>query len=132
MRFDTTSVYENDIKRLSKKLPNLKKDICAEFKGKTIDEILAKKYLLQDAGNYKTIKVRIANSQQNKGKSNGFRLIILVDRISETVTFLKLYSKVSVDAKENVSKKEVREFLKIFKKERVSKKLNLIEIDSYS
>lgn len=131
MEFKTTTTYEEDLKKLSRKLPTIKKDICKEFRNKSIEEIFAKKYCLHDSGNHKVIKIRIANSEQSKGKSSGFRIIVIVDKVNATVTFIALFSKASGYKTDNLPKEELRRRIKSYKNDVLSMKLTLIKIEEY-
>lgn len=90
-------------------------------------KFLQKKYVLRDSGIAKVLKVRIANSEQNKGKSAGFRLILIADKRTSEVTFLNVFAKTGVDAKDNISKDELKACLSSYKIEKKSK--TLIELD---
>jgi len=73
LAFRTTRQFEKDIKRLSKRYRLLFDDLVP-----IVDEIKAGQCigtLLAEVSNFTALKVRIANTSINKGKSSGFRLI---------------------------------------------------------
>lgn len=125
--FKSTSTFLDNFDKLSQKHPTIRKDIVNEFCHLTFDEIFSKKYILKDSGVAKILKVRVANSEQNKGKSAGFRIIVLVDKNKKQVTFLNIFSKTGTDGKDNIDKEELKDCLTIFKSE--NKNGTLIELD---
>lgn len=126
--FKSTSIFLNNIDKLSQKYPTLRKDLADEFCPLTFNEIFSKKYVLKDSGVAKILKVRVANSEQNKGKSSGFRIILIVDKNKEEVTFLNIFSKTGTEGKDNIDKEELKDCLSVFKSE--NKAGSLIELDS--
>jgi len=118
MKFLATSEFINCIQHLIKKYPTIQTDICKELSNLSFEEIFAKKYVLKDSGNYKILKVRISNTQQNKGKSAGFRLILFLNKSNEEVCFLYIFSKIGSEGKDNISPQEIKIFMNILKNER--------------
>ena len=86
----TTSLFERNIRRLSKNFPRIKKDLLPLleqleneiFEGDLLQEIQALVY-----------KVRVGSIDQKKGKRGGFRLIYYIDEIKETVYLAAIYAK---------------------------------------
>lgn len=130
MLFKASSFYSDNLSSLLKKYPTVQKDISNEFDGLTFQEIFQKKYILKDSGDHKILKIRIANSEQNKGKSAGFRLIAVLDRKKELIVFIAIYPKVGNQGKDNLSKEELKDCLNTYKKE--AKTDTLTEIDLFS
>ncbi|WP_123901197.1 hypothetical protein [Flavobacterium davisii] len=98
-----------------------------EFSGLSFEDIFAKKYVLKDSGIAKILKIRIANSEQNKGKSSGFRILLIADSRTSEVIFLNIFAKTGTDGKDNIGREELKECLSIYKSE---KKANtLVELD---
>lgn len=118
MKFLATSEFINCIQHLIKKYPTIQTDICKELSNLSFEEIFAKKYVLKDSGNYKILKVRISNTQQNKGKSAGFRLILFLNKSNEEVCFLYIFSKIGPEGQDNISPQEIKIFMNILKNER--------------
>ncbi|WP_321437317.1 hypothetical protein [uncultured Bacteroides sp.] len=69
------------------------KDICKEFKEKPIEEIRINRDMIISEDKFTIIKLRLPNSGQNLSKKNGFRLIYLVHKQNDEVTFLYIYPK---------------------------------------
>ena len=123
----STSIFLKNFEKLVQHYPSLKKDLAEEFKNFDIDVIFAKKYVLKDSGMVKILKVRIANSEQNKGKSAGFRIILIVDKRKNELVFLTIFAKTGTLGRENIDKEELKDCLVIYKDEH--KNNLLIDLD---
>lgn len=104
-----TNEFENELYRLSKKSRNIRADvepIIAEIqKGNFVGDRLS-----GFGVNYFVYKVRVKNSNIQKGKSAGYRLIYLVE--SETnVVLLTIYSK---SEREDITTNEINAILAEF------------------
>ena len=88
--------FVRQTKKYIKKIPNLKEDILA-----CIKNLNKQKKIHLGNGIF---KIRLSPSAFNKGKSNAFRLIILVVEIKKIITPIAFYFKGDRDA---VSKKEI-------------------------
>jgi mRNA-degrading endonuclease RelE of RelBE toxin-antitoxin system len=100
-----TSIFEKQLKRLSKKYPLLDVEVnnlINELKQGELPGNLV-------PGTLGARKVRISNKDSNKGKSGGFRLLYYFITDDEEIYLLALYSK-SED--ENYSDAQIREILK--------------------
>lgn len=84
-----TSYFKRVIRNVSRKYPHLKQDINPVIKQLQTGELLGD--LIPNIG-YSVYKVRIKNSDNNKGKSAGYRMIYYVKQ-QEGITLLSLYSK---------------------------------------
>lgn len=118
MKFLATSEFINCLQYLIKKYPTIQTDICNELSSLSFEEIFAKKYVLKDSGNYKILKVRISNAQQNKGKSAGFRLILFLNKLTTEVCFLYIFPKVGPEGKDNISPQDIKILMNNLKNER--------------
>lgn len=127
LKFQSTSVFQTSLKKLLNNYKTIQSDLTLEFSNLTFEEIFARQYVLKDSGVAKILKVRIANSEQNKGKSSGFRVILIADGRTSEVTFLNIFAKTGTDGKDNIDKEELKECLSIFKNE--NKLKALIELD---
>ena len=58
--------------------------------------------------NNNVLKVRVANSDTNSGKSNGYRLIYYAVKNDGTIYLLTIYHKKD---KENITNKEIQELI---------------------
>ena len=91
-------LYLKALKKLSKKYRNINSDI---------EDFLLNLSSLDDLGielKNNTYKVRIANSDKNRGKSAGYRLITYVKVIENEIHLIYIYDKSSL---ENVTEKEL-------------------------
>lgn len=69
------------------------KDICKEFKNKPIEEIRINIDMVLNEDKFTIIKLRLPNSGQRLSKKDGFRLIYLVHKLKDEITFLYIYPK---------------------------------------
>ena len=108
MNFSGFDVYEGEhftkeLKRLSKKYKNIKKD-CKAF----VDSIEDTSSLGVDMGGG-LYKARIANSDKNKGKSAGYRLISYIKVIESEIWLVHIYDKSEL---ENITENKLDEIVK--------------------
>jgi mRNA-degrading endonuclease RelE of RelBE toxin-antitoxin system len=103
-----TSLFEKLLKDLSKNF----RSITSDLDGFT-DALDDKSKLGINLGN-NVYKARIANSDKNKGKSAGYRLISYLKLENETITYIYIYDKSQL---ENISEEKldkiVMEMLKV-------------------
>lgn len=92
-----------EIKKLSKSnsYSNIKKDICKQ----NIGDLVKKSVILYSEDNFKVFKCRISNSNNSKGKSGGYRL--LVAQINNNYILLKIYHKTGPSGQENISENDL-------------------------
>ncbi|MFD2941331.1 hypothetical protein [Flavobacterium notoginsengisoli] len=128
LKFQSTSTFQESLKKLSTNYKTIKLDITQEFTDLSFEEIFSKKYVLKDSGVVKILKVRIANSEQGKGKSSGFRMLLIADKRTSEVVFLNIFAKTGSDGKDNIDKEELKDCLVIYKKEKQTN--TLVELDS--
>src|SRR6218665_2204096 len=128
LKFQSTSTFQESLKKLSTNYKTIKLDITQEFTDLSFEEIFSKKYVLKDSGVVKILKVRIANSEQGKGKSSGFRMLLIADKRTSEVVFLNIFAKTGTDGKDNIDKEELKDCLVIYKKEKQTN--TLVELDS--
>ncbi len=84
-----THEFKRDLRKLNKKYPSLRKDLDAFIQTLNAGELLGD---LIPQISYPVYKVRIKNSDNNKGKSAGYRIIYYV-QIPDSVVLITLYSK---------------------------------------
>lgn len=96
----TVSTFESELKALSKRYKSIKSDY------KRLLEILSKSnpkdiavYLGKDC-----YKLRLKNSDNNKGKSSGYRIVYLCIEEDLNIVLLSIYSKNDLP---NISEKEI-------------------------
>ena len=90
MNFETSELFSKQLKKLAKKYKSIKKDLL-EFMNE-FDKIH------QNAISIKTniFKVRLKNSDKNKGKSAGYRVYYYL-KIDEKVFLLTIYDKSEIE-----------------------------------
>ena len=73
---------------------SLHKEICDFFdEYKEFNDVWNKSYMLFEHKEVRINKIRLENQLQNSGKSGGFRIIMMCDKRSSTVTLLYVYPK---------------------------------------
>ena len=122
-----TSRFSKELSKLRKKYKNIVDDIKSEFQGKTFIDLFNRNYRIQDAGNYRVIKHRVANSHNQSGKSGGYRIYYIANLVEEKITFLTIYPKSNNLGKENLDKNSLRAIINEYKEENSEK--TLVEID---
>jgi len=95
-------LYKKAIKKLSKIYRNIESDVKSFLKS------INKKEDLGIELKSNVFKVRIANSDKNKGKSAGYRLISYLAIIENELHLLYIYDKSKLT---NVTEKEIDEFI---------------------
>lgn len=108
MNFSGFDIYESEhfakeLKRLSKKYKNIKKD-CKVF----VDLIDNESSLGVDMGGG-LYKARVANSDKNRGKSAGYRLISYIKVIESEIWLVHIYDKSEL---ENITENKLDEIMK--------------------
>jgi len=96
----------------------------------SFEEIWGMNYHLRSLGNSKLSKIRLPNSTMQKGKSGGFRLIILLDKKKECVNLLFVYPKVGPNKRNTIQDNEEIKFLKSFRAELKEKKLEKVTLNN--
>lgn len=84
-----TSEFKRDLRKLNKKYPSLRKDLDAFIQTLNSGELVGD--LIPQVG-CQIYKARIKNSDNNKGKSAGYRVIYYV-QIPNHLILITLYSK---------------------------------------
>ena len=82
--------FQKDIKQLAKKHPNIQKDLECLFEILSQGNIIGTKLQNFNANLY---KVRLKSSDNNKGKSGGFRIIYEVKKSLFIIRLIEIYSK---------------------------------------
>ena len=106
MQFIITEHFKKQLKPLLKKYRSLKGDIIRE-----LYEFDRRRAISLGHGTY---KVRVSSSDLRKGKSGGFRVIVLVIEIDTLITPLTIYFK---GDREDISKEEIMFHAAIIQKE---------------
>ena len=100
------NAFRKDIKDFAKHYPSVKEDVR-----RVIQQLQEAPYLGKViVGGKGARKIRVDNSDQNKGRSGSYRLIYyVVDQPSKTISLLTMYAK---NDREDIPAKEVLRLLK--------------------
>lgn len=96
MRIITTKHFENQLNSISKKYRNASRDVLKALE--TFDKESAQ-YL-----GARMYKIRVRSADMNKGKSSGFRLIVLCVEVASLLVPITLYQKSN---QENITESEL-------------------------
>lgn len=104
-----TPKFEKDLKKLGKKDRGIGDDIEPVLEGIERGEIHGKTIpmSLKDDNNM-AIKIRVASTSRNMGKSGAYRLICYAEKEDGKVYLLTIYSK---NERENITNKEILELI---------------------
>lgn len=95
--FYATSSFIGRVKRLKKVrrgvYSSVEEDVKAAFSGQDIESVRANRDMILMVDQLLVIKLRLPDTSQRLSKKDGYRLIYLVSKISETVVFLDIYPK---------------------------------------
>jgi len=97
-----TPEFIKNLKTLKKKYKNIKNDVL-----ELANELEKNPTIGTDLGN-NTFKIRIKNSDNNKGKSAGYRIITYCINDIKEVSLVTIYSK---SEKENILELELKELI---------------------
>ncbi len=95
--------FKKNIKSLNKKYKNIKSDIES-----LAIELIKNPYIGTELGN-NTYKIRIKNTDNNKGKSAGYRIITYIVDEDNKIFLVSIYSKSEQD---NILDIELQELIK--------------------
>lgn len=133
IHFLSISYFSNRIEALLKVkrgvYKNITNEISREFKGRTIEEIRNNRDMILLTADEIVIKLRLPDKKQRLSKKDGYRLIYLVSKISETVVFLDIYPKNGPSQQLDISDKDLAILLEKFAEEEQNQSLIDYEID---
>ena len=133
IHFLSISFFRNRIESLLKVkrgvYKNVSNEISREFKGRTIEEIRNNRDMILLTADDIVIKLRLPDKKQRLSKKDGYRLVYLVSKISETVVFLDIYPKNGPSQQLDISDKDLAILLEQFAEEEQSQSLSDYEID---
>lgn len=122
VRVDKAAQYKKELKKLGKKYYSIEEDIEPLIEKLEIGETPGDKI----SGNkYAVYKVRVKNSNINKGQSGGYR-VIYYTMTPEAVLLTAIYSK---SVKENISNKEIETRIERYELEVEQQKREMLTID---
>ena len=106
-------------------------EICRAFQGVTIEQIRANRdmILMDDASI--TIKLRLPDKRQHLSKSDGYRLIYLVQKSLPIVGFLTVYPKRGPMQKLDVEDAELRDLVAQFITESQARQVVIHDINDH-
>ncbi len=117
-RFYTISAFRKDISELLKVRKNvyagIEIEICKEFQNASIETIRNNRDMILIEGESILIKLRLPDKKQRKSRKDGYRLIYLVAKNTDMVTFLTVYPKNGPCQKINLSKEELNSLIAQF------------------
>ncbi len=101
----TTDIFLKNIKKLSKKYRRIKKDFLP-----LLEELEAGQFVGDPISGFdnEIYKVRVPSSDQQKGKSGGFRLIYYTVLENKEIILLTMYAKAK---QSNIRKNEIQKIL---------------------
>lgn len=102
-KVQTIDSFEKEVRKLFKKYPSIKDDI---FK---LIQLLKEEPKQGNAIGKDCYKIRLAIKSKGRGKSGGARVITFVKIVNSIVYLLAIYDK---SEKENITEKELRDFIK--------------------
>ena len=110
--FFTTSTFRTDLSNLLKVRKNvyagIEKEIYNEFIDCPVERIRNNRDMILIEGDSIVIKLRLPDKKQRKSRKDGYRLIYLVSKDTDIVTFLSVYPKNGPCQKIDTSKEELR------------------------
>lgn len=128
IRFFTISFFRNKIETLLKVKRGVYKNVCdeivREFNDKSIDEIRNNRDMILLKDDSIIIKLRLPDKRQRLSKKDGYRLIYLVSKTSETVVFLDIYPKNGPSQQLDISDKDLTMLLEQFADETLADSLS--------
>ena len=111
-RFFSTSNFRNDLAELLKVRRNvyagIEKEIYDEFIDCPVERIRNNRDMILIDGDSIVIKLRLPDKKQRKSRKDGYRLIYLVAKDIDMVTFMSVYPKNGPCQKIDTSKEELK------------------------
>lgn len=116
--FYATSSFIGRVKQLKKVrrgvYSSVEDDVKAAFSGQDIESIRANRDMILMVDQLLVIKLRLPDTSQRLSKKDGYRLIYLVSKISETVVFLDIYPKNGPEQQLSINCNAVKLLIKEF------------------
>lgn len=116
--FYATSSFLGRVKRLKKVrrgvYSSVEEDVKAAFPGQDIESVRANRDMILMVDQLLVIKLRLPDSSQRLSKKDGYRLIYLVSKISETVVFLDIYPKNGPEQQLSINNNALKLLIKEF------------------
>lgn len=116
--FYATSSFLGRVKRLKKVrrgvYSSVEEDVKAAFSGEDIESVRANRDMILMVDQLLVIKLRLPDTSQRLSKKDGYRLIYLVSKISETVVFLDIYPKNGPEQQLSINNNALKLLIKEF------------------
>ncbi len=113
-RFYTISAFRNALSELLKVRKNvyagIENEIYKEFENASIDTIRNNRDMILIEGDSIIIKLRLPDKKQRKSRKDGYRLIYLVSKEEDMVTFLTVYPKNGPSQKDQFIQRRINIF----------------------
>lgn len=130
----STNSYRRALESLTKKkkkknyacLPDEVKKLLTDYSFQEISEM---NYFLRSVKHLKLYKIRLPNSTMSKGKSGGYRLILLLDFLKQDIVLLFVYPKTGPDGKNDLEEGEELKLLGRYLEELKEKKIEIYSVD---
>lgn len=130
--FYATSSFLGRVKRLKKVrrgvYSSVEEDVKAAFSGQDIESVRANRDMILMVDQLLVIKLRLPDTSQRLSKKDGYRLIYLVSKISETVVFLDIYPKNGPEQQLSINSNALKLLIKEFIDESTSGTLSTYTI----
>jgi len=104
-------------------------EICKAFQGVTIEQIRSNRDMILMDDDAITIKLRLPDKRHHLSKSDGYRLIYLVQKNVPVVGFLTVYPKRGPLQKLDVEDDELRNLVTAFAVESISREVVIHDIN---
>lgn len=122
--FFSISIFRADLASLLKVRRNvyggIADEIEKEFSGRSISEIRQNRDMILMEEDSILIKLRLPDKKQRLSKKDGYRLLYLVSKEKDIVTFLSVYPKNGPSQKLSVSIEELKHILEVFVAESIA------------
>lgn len=116
--FYATSSFLGRVKRLKKVrrgvYSSVEEDVKAAFSGQDIESVRANRDMILMVDQLLVIKLRLPDTSQRLSKKDGYRLIYLVSKISETVVFMDIYPKNGPEQQLSINNNALKLLIKEF------------------
>lgn len=118
IEFLTISIFRNEISELSKVRRNVyggvENEIYRQFIDSSIEQIRNNRDMVLIEGDSVIIKLRLPDKKHRLSKKDGYRLIYLVSKTKNSVTFLTVYPKNGPNQRIGISNDELKSLLSCY------------------
>jgi hypothetical protein len=132
MKFYTSNSFRLSILKLTRKpkegYESVVKDICEALQAMDDNILRDSNDRIRQEQNFRIVKLRVRNSQQNLPKNDGFRLIYWVSTKSDNLVLLSAYPKRGPQGIKNLTNQEFKRLLDEMIKEKEQSVLQRVDI----